>query len=239
MATEEIDRPLEIYEENGRAVARRARTGDVVPFPGGGGDPLQVGEMVAMYLQTHPPAGGISATFRDVAIPMYQTGCLPAGDRRPLSYGLARPTLKLVAQELYIPGALAWYQYILVMDQSFIDGIPDIDVAVGGQFEWELPRGHRLPRPGEPDLRGYFTFPCGIGYADHPRTMPGVGMIRTEAPNKCIAYLRVDMFVQMLQSIINKDRLYGEEWGALNRRRPWGKWTPGSWIKWTAIYPAE
>lgn len=221
---------------------------------GGAIDPLEIGELVAAYLQAHPLAAGtvdlpplvaallpllpsgLNATFHNVSIPMYQTGSLPGGTRQLLAYQDA----KVVCQELYIPRVLVWTQYLVAFTQDFINTIPDIDVAVGGQFEWDLPRGHRLSHnPDEPDLRGYFTFPCGVGYADHPRTMGAVGMIRTEAPNKCIAYLRVDMFAQMIRSIMLNDKLYGEEWGALNRRRPWGKWTPGSWIKWTATYAAE
>ena len=195
---------------------------------GGGADPLQIAEIVAAYLQAPPPAGGASpGRLIDFggAIEMYQSGSLPGGVRARIDYKDA----KVVCQGFYTPKGLSWVEYLLAFTDNFIDNVPDIDVAVGGEWEWKLPWGHIA------GLRGYFTFPVGIYYADHPRTMGGVGMIRTEGVNTCYAAIRVDMVTQMM---MDPDH-FGEEKGVLNRRRPWGKWTPGSWLKFTAAYPTE
>lgn len=159
----------------------------------------------------------------DKTLKMFQGGSLPGGQRAQLDYADA----KVRCKAFYKPGDITIVQYMLAMTGGFIDRIPDIDVAVGGEWEWELPYGHI------PGWDGYFTFAGSVYYADHPRTMTCAGMIRTEAPNICIASMRVDMHWALADP-----GHYGEEKGVLNRRRPFLKWTPGSWVKWTLSYPA-
>ena len=182
-----------------------------------------------------PPGtgGGAGGTFvtLDRTVQMVQTGSLPDGSTKVLDYADA----KVVCQGYHVPGGLSWLSYVLAMTGPFIDGIPDVDLAssAGSEFRW------RLPWPVLPGFRGYFTYPGGIYYADHPRTMPCVGGIETfldpaDSKAYCWAYLRVDMHWALADP-----GHYGEEKGALNRRRPFLKWTPGSWIKFSLHYLTE
>lgn len=168
-------------------------------------------------------------------------------DSHPNYQGPTRGTGKFVCQAFHVPGGLSWFSLLIVLGIELCKHLPEVNVMVGGGWEWRLPFPLRRARADDgqgpqPRFRGYADFPCAVYCGDHEFHMAGIGKIRTEGPDLSTAFLAMNAG---LYPRVNQK-------GALNYRSPFiisdggdsqgvqfKVWTNGSWLKATAVLPTD
>lgn len=234
---------LEIYEEGGLAVARRERTGEVVPFPasGGGGEPVDLVPILARLggidaaiaaLQASGGGGQAGQLVNLAGLEWRQNTAQsipPGGPARHNVPILYTGILKTVCQGFHTPGGLSWLTFLIVFGPAQIPLLPEPDPAAGGEWEFKLPFPMLVAPVRE---RGYWLATASIHNANHGYEMKGT--------MKAVTYLEDPAGTAWVHARF--DRKDVDQPGVVNRRNPFlnnQEWHNGCVYEFTAVYPTQ